>query len=350
MIKFRTFTLSYIVKKESKRNFINLKSNENLIYHLLDDDFLDLGGVLTSEDIYKYPIYDEIYSKIISYIESENVLLTSGGHDAIRVILSSLSNDNKVLLAAPNYSGYELHFALYKIPYLIHMRGPEDPHDLDELLSIAKHNLCNLIVITNPDPYSGDFFDNDTLALFLQCCETEGISVIVDEVYTGMGREPHTVLTKSHDNLILINSFAKSFGLPGLRVGWIIASEKYLLELRNLFPETNLSGPSIKIILHLLDKPLTILRYRDNLRLCRSNMLSALKGVSDIIPYEKSVTNFILFKSLKDVAADKLWETLKENGFYIANLNSFKGYENYFRISVCSRHECNGLLNELSRI
>ncbi|MBV6695145.1 aminotransferase class I/II-fold pyridoxal phosphate-dependent enzyme [Serratia quinivorans] len=350
MIKFDIPTLPFTVKKESKRNFVNLKSNENLTGDLLTSEISALALTLTSEDIYKYPVYDEIYYKVSLYAGTQNILLTSGGHDAIRVVLSSLSKNNKVLLAAPNYNGYELYFALYQIPYLIHMRGPEQPHNLDELVSRAKHNKCNIIIITNPDPYSGDFFDNDTLASFIQRCDTIGISVIIDEVYTGMGKEQHTALTDMYDNLILINSFAKSFGLPGLRVGWIVAPENYLLRLRNHFPETNLSGFSIKCLLHLLDHPLVIQRYRDNLRLCRSNMLREMKKVTDIIPYEKSVANFILFKSLKDVAADSVWETLKEKSFYMANLNSIEGYENYFRITVCSRHDHDGFLNELSRI
>ncbi|HFS0184470.1 aminotransferase class I/II-fold pyridoxal phosphate-dependent enzyme [Klebsiella aerogenes] len=350
MIKFDIPTLPFMVKKESKRNFINLKSNENLTGDLLRAEMSSLAFILSSEDIYKYPVYDEIYAKASLYTGTQNILLTSGGHDAIRIVLSSLSKNNKALLTAPNYNGYELYFSLYKIPYLIHMRGPEEPHNLDELVSRAKHNKCNLIVITNPDPYSGDFFDNETLASFIQCCDAKGISVIIDEVYTGLGKEPHTALTDIYDNLILINSFAKSFGLPGLRAGWIVAQDKYLLRLRNHFPETNLSGLSIKILLHLLDRPLVLQHYRDNLRLCRRNMIIGMKKVNDIIPYENSVANFILFKSLKNVSANRLWETLKEKGFYVANLNSIEGYENYFRITVCSRHEYEGLLNELSRI
>lgn len=350
MIKFGISMPPYAVKKESKRNFVNLKSNENLTSHLLKNEISNVELTLLNEDIYKYPVYDELYSKVSFFIGTKNILLTSGGHDAIRVILSSLSKENKVLLAAPNYIGYELYFSLYQIPYLIHMRGPEHPHNLETLVSTAKNNECNLIVITNPDPYSGDFFDNDTLASFIQCCETKGISVIIDEVYTGMGKEPHTVLTNTYDNLILVNSFSKSFGLPGLRAGWIVASEKYLSLLRNHFPETNLSGLSIRFLLHLLERPLIIKHYRDNLHLCRDNMLSEMKKVTDIIPYEKSVANFILFKSLKDVAAETLWEKLKEKNFYIANLSSIEGYENYFRITVCSHHEYKGLLDELSRI
>lgn len=350
MIKFDIENKPLNAPKESKRNFVNLKSNENLLSDVLISSIPEFTLEMASEDIFKYPVYDDIYAKISLYTKTNNVLLTSGGHDAIRVVLSSLSINNKVLLAAPNYNGYELYFKLYQIPYICHMRGPERPHRLDKLVISAKHNQCNLIVLTNPDPFSGDFFNNNKLLPFIQDCETAGISVIIDEVYTGMGKEQHTAISNTFDNVILINSFSKSFGLPGLRTGWIVASERNLSRLRNNFPETNISGLSIKLILYLLGNLDIIQRYRKNLCLCRNSMIKGMKEFTDIIPYEKSAANFILFKSLKSSAADVVWEKLKEKNFYIANLNNIKGYENYFRVTVCSYQEQERFLNELSKI
>ncbi|MEJ5075948.1 aminotransferase class I/II-fold pyridoxal phosphate-dependent enzyme [Erwinia sp. MYb535] len=350
MIKYNFAKRSTTVSKESKRGFLNLKSNENLVKNFFISGKTRHDYQISPDVIHKYPVYDEVFDKVSAHIKTKNFILTAGAHDAIRMLLVSLSRENKVLLAGPNYTGYELYLELFSIPFTLMMRAPTQPHVLGGLLSGAILNDCNVIIITNPDPFSGDFFENNEISSFVHACKNVNISVILDEVYSGLGKSSHVSLIDSYDNLILINSFSKSYGLPGIRVGWIAANENHLERLRNYFPESNLSGYSIDYVSQLLDQPSVIQDYREMVCLNRHTLLKSLELVPGISPYKESATNFLLFRLSKNICAEIMWEKMKEKGIYMAYLGNIQGYENFFRVTVCLPEEQDLLLNELCNI
>ena len=69
--------------------------------------------------------------------------------------------------------------------------------------------------------------------------------MFIDEVYQGLGSKSVDYLTKKFSNLIVLRSFSKAFGLPGIRVGYIIASSKICREIETFRLATELPKTSI---------------------------------------------------------------------------------------------------------
>lgn len=93
---------------------------------------------------------------------------------------------------------------------------------------------CGLMVATPSNP-TGTLLDAEELADLRQAVTARGGTMIVDEIYQGLtyGVESSTVLTQM-DDVFVVNSFSKYFGMTGWRLGWLVAPESHVREIEKL--------------------------------------------------------------------------------------------------------------------
>ena len=93
---------------------------------------------------------------------------------------------------------------------------------------------CGLMVATPSNP-TGTLLDAEELAGLRQAVTARGGTMIVDEIYQGLtyGVESSTVLTRM-DDVFVVNSFSKYFGMTGWRLGWLVAPESHVREIEKL--------------------------------------------------------------------------------------------------------------------
>ncbi len=104
--------------------------------------------------------------------------------------------------------------------------------DLDELAALLTPRTRLIVVILphNPTGYimpAGDF------AELLRLAEERGITVVSDEIYAGLAVDPAAELAPAatlSPRAVSLGGLSKSFGLPGLRVGWIATADRALLD------------------------------------------------------------------------------------------------------------------------
>lgn len=324
-------------KKESKRRYLNLKSNENLSAD--ETDFARIRpNALERGDFFRYPVYDEAYDALRAHLGVPHVLLTAGCHDAIRVIAGSLDRHrNRVLLAMPNYDGYRHFFHVNGIEMVHRHRKPVRQHDLSALTAQAVAERCNLVVLTNPDPFVGDCFERCEIAEFVDACAEFGITVILDEVYSGFGRDSDVGLVADRDNLLVLNSLSKSYGLPGLRIGWIAGAADAIDRLGCEFPESSISGFCLTIAIRVLGDESWVRDYRDAVVRNREALADVLARAAAVELYRTSRTNFLLFRARQHPYRDQFWKELLRNGIYLADLNAIPGFEHHYRATACAQ-------------
>jgi hypothetical protein len=90
-----------------------------------------------------------------------------------------------------------------------------------------------LVVVTNPQNPTGARLTGETVRLVLEAAEAAGAWVLADEVYRGAEREgPETdTLWGRYERVIATGSLSKAYGLPGLRIGWLVAPAEHTEEL-----------------------------------------------------------------------------------------------------------------------
>jgi aspartate/methionine/tyrosine aminotransferase len=104
--------------------------------------------------------------------------------------------------------------------------------DLDELRRLLRPNT-KLVAVNYPHNPTGYVPDEATFRALVALCDERGIRLFCDEVYRGIELDPSRTLPQAADlseTAVSLNVASKSYGLPGLRVGWIACRDRALLE------------------------------------------------------------------------------------------------------------------------
>jgi aspartate/methionine/tyrosine aminotransferase len=104
--------------------------------------------------------------------------------------------------------------------------------DLDELRGLLRPNT-KLVAVNYPNNPTGYVPDMETFRDLVRLCDERGIRLFCDEVYRGIEVDRRRTLPQAadlSDTAISLNVASKSYGLPGLRVGWLACHDRGLLE------------------------------------------------------------------------------------------------------------------------
>jgi aspartate/methionine/tyrosine aminotransferase len=161
----------------------------------------------------------------------EHVLLTPGAAGALFIIATSLltANDHLVVLR-PNYAtnietpraiGCEISFLELQFENNFQYTAND----------VAKHIKPNtkLISITVPHNPTGTVLPWEELEKIVALAEKRNCWLLVDETYRGLGSE-YPLATTLSKRVLSTGSLSKSYGLPGLRLGWLITRDDALAE------------------------------------------------------------------------------------------------------------------------
>ena len=165
----------------------------------------------------------------------EDVLAFAGAEEAMFWALQLLAEPGEhVVVTVPNYQ------ALESVPraagvevtgVLLDERDGWRLH-LDEV-EAALRPTTRVVAVNFPNNPTGAVPDTATFAALVELCEERGIRLFSDEVYRGLELDPARTLPQAADlsrTALSLNVLSKSYGLPGLRVGWLACRDHAVLE------------------------------------------------------------------------------------------------------------------------
>ncbi|MBV4358941.1 pyridoxal phosphate-dependent aminotransferase [Pinibacter aurantiacus] len=163
----------------------------------------------------------------------EDVLITSGAAMALFIVATSLLNKgDHLVVAKSNYAtnletpraiGADISFLELKF---------ENNFDLDvEELKQKITPQIKLVSLTYPHNPTGVMIDEDKLRTIIGIIEDKNTYLLLDETYRDMCFvKKLPVAATLSDRVISISSMSKSYGLPGIRIGWMFSKNKQLME------------------------------------------------------------------------------------------------------------------------
>ena len=166
---------------------------------------------------------------------SENVLVTVGGSGANYAILTSiLQPGDQAVFMTPNYLqlwGLAQNFGVETQTFSL-LEEDAWRLDIDELKR-AVTNKTKAICICNPNNPTGQILSKSEMNAVIEEAASVGAWIVADEVYRGAEREKE-IITPSfwgkYDRVIVCGSLSKAYGLPGLRLGWVLAPTEIIEE------------------------------------------------------------------------------------------------------------------------
>lgn len=281
---------------------------------------------------YPEPAPYSLEHELSQYLEifDKNVIVTAGATDAIYRIADCFHGCRSFIESRPTFSEYSdsCRRSCHKIV--------ENIFD------------CDIIWLCNPNNPTGDVISKELLASRFKN-NPEKI-FIVDQSYSSYTDKPTFKASEiiKFDNLLVIDSFTKRFGVPGLRVGYVIGCDKLIGLLRRNAMPWNVSQLGIEAGKYLLANVSSYNLPLSDL-LNEANRVRQALNECGITAYDSSTPFFVC--ELPSRSSAQLKEFLIERfGILIRDASTFDGLtERHFRISVQSMEENNLLINAIAQ-
>ncbi len=185
-------------------------------------------------------------------LRPEDVLAFAGAQEALFWLFQdSAGPGDHVLLTVPGYQSIESLALATGADVTGLALTPENGWALDlDRLERALRPSTRLVAVNFPHNPSGAVPDPSTFQALVDLCEARGIRLFCDEVHRGLELDPARRLTQAADlspTAVSLNVTSKSYGLAGLRVGWLASRDRALLtrlERRKHYTSISNSGPS----------------------------------------------------------------------------------------------------------
>jgi len=166
---------------------------------------------------------------------ADDILVTTGADDAIALLLlSSVAPGDHVVVQAPGYQPFAA-LARWRGCAVSPWNAREEAGwapDLDDLRGLLTPQT-RLIVVIMPHNPTGYLMPVPAFTELLRLAEERGITVVSDEIYAGVAVDPAAELPPAASlspRAVSLGGLSKSFGLPGLRIGWIATADRALLD------------------------------------------------------------------------------------------------------------------------
>lgn len=167
-------------------------------------------------------------------LSPDHVLVTAGAASALFIVATALLEPNAhALVCAPNYAtNLETPRAIGANVETVELRFEDDWHlDLERLASRLRPDT-RLVSITYPHNPTGSMITRDELDALVALVESHPTArLLVDETYRELAyADPLPMATTLSPRVLAVSSMSKTYGLPGLRVGWLTCRDDRLME------------------------------------------------------------------------------------------------------------------------
>lgn len=203
------------------------------------------------------PDPNTLYQKIgISLgIKKEKIYITNGITEGIRILFETLTNpgDNVVVLD-PTYPMYSIYAKIYQNEYRKFVFKKDLSPDWDSLYQGIDERTA-MVMIPNPNLPIENVFSVEEVRHIAEKCKENQAVLVIDEAYHYFGAPSVLGLIDEYENLVVMRTFSKAYGLAGIRLGFMISSIEniqYLSKTRSLVESNTLS---MEVAAYMLDHP-----------------------------------------------------------------------------------------------
>jgi len=165
---------------------------------------------------------------------ADNIEVTNGTSEANYLLaLALLRPGDEVALEVPNYMQYGgVPQSLGAKVNRFELRGDANWEPDWEQFEAAVNERTRLVYLSNPNNPSGSVLSGEAMCRIVARCEKVGAYLLADEVYQGaeIYRERTPSFWEMSDRVIVTSGLSKAYGIPGVRIGWIVGPREVVAE------------------------------------------------------------------------------------------------------------------------
>lgn len=278
---------------------------------------------------------------------SENqILLGNGSDEVLDLLFRAFCEPNKdsIITLPPTYGMYSVLANLNAVENREVILKDDFQPDVATILEKVD-DTTKIIFLCSPNNPTGNSFSYESIATLLN--NFNGI-VLLDEAYIDFSSKK-SWLRKLNDypNLVISQTMSKAYGMAGIRLGVLYASEEIITVLNKIKPPYNVNCLTQEIVLKKLRNNRDIITEITNIKSEKEDLLKQLLQVKFINKIYASDANFILIK-VDD--ATLRYNQLIEKGIVVRNRSNQPLCENCLRITIGTKQENEQLINTLKKL
>lgn len=181
-------------------------------------------------------------------VDPARVIVTPGASGALQLVLSALVDPGRdVLMSDPGYPCNRNFVRLVEGRTVLVPTDAAHGYQLTPELARAHWTAQTAaLLVASPANPSGTLLTQAQLVQLHALAQERGAALIVDEIYHGLVYgEPARSALAIADNIFVINSFSKYYGMTGWRVGWLVAPSSHIGLLDKLAQNLFLAAPTL---------------------------------------------------------------------------------------------------------
>ncbi|HVI40469.1 MAG TPA: histidinol-phosphate transaminase [Anaerovoracaceae bacterium] len=281
-------------------------------------------------------------------VKEENLVIGNGGEELLQVIAQTFINaGDEIIVASPSFGIYNttvglLGGVIHSVPF------QNNQYDFDGMLEKVNDNT-KLIYVCSPNNPTGNIVTKKELEALLGKLP-EDVTVIMDEAYYEFAASnpeyPDSIqILRSRPNMVILRTFSKVSGIAGVRIGYVITSEKIAAEMNKIkltFDVNRLAQEAARGALK--DK-----EYTGKTVALTHKSIDMMEAYFDSkgLDYIKSYANFV-FVDVR-MHSKTAFEELMKKGVIIRP-GYFWGWDNWIRVSTGTLEQTQFFLDKLEEV
>ena len=323
--------------RDNIRNLVPYRSarddfNEGL---LLDANENSLGAPVRNQlDLHRYPspTQDALRKKIASWrrVDFENIFLGVGSDEPIDLIIRMFCEPghDAILTTPPTYGMYKVAANINNVKIKEVLLTQNFHLQVDELLKAVDSHTKVLFLCSPNNPTANNLKKTDILKLITGF---QGI-VVLDEAYIDFSaQESMAELVQQYSNLVVLQTFSKSFGLAGIRLGIAISNPEIIEVMLKVKAPYNINKLTADLALKAFDQMQVMKINIEKIVEERDYIAEQLSYAEDVEKVYPSDANFLLFK-IKN--AYEIYQKLAEKGVIIRYRGNEPHCEDCLRVTI----------------
>lgn len=283
----------------------------------------------------------------------EYLYIFNGVTEGIRIIFETLTYpDDRILIMDPTYPMYGVYSNIFqlKVSYYGFVDDPSGGISINwkELYGKLESEDIKILFLINPNLPVETYVEPLEQKRLAKICHDKNIILVIDEAYCLFGAESALPLIAEFDNLIVMQSFSKAFGIAGLRLG-LMASQsqniEYLSKTRSI---TETDSFCIHVAECLLNNYHVVEDYASAVRTGAEYLKSEL-SLAGFKYHGGDYTNSILIFLPKHIKAAAICSTLAAEKIYVRT--GFAGnYANCIRVTLGTQKQMQIFINKFKKM
>jgi histidinol-phosphate aminotransferase len=209
--------------------------------------------------LYTYPESRALYEKLAAWAGTTpaNLLLAAGSDGVIRSVFEAfVERGDAVVQTSPTFAMYPVYCRMYgaqavSLEYRAGTHGPE--LTVDDFARAIETSRPRIVCLPNPDSPTGTVFSPDDMRRIIELAGDAGAVMLVDEAYHPFYAHSVAAWTDDYPHLVVARTFAKAWGMAGLRIGYAISHPDMAKLLHKVRPMYEVNTVAVAAMERMLD-------------------------------------------------------------------------------------------------